>query len=51
MCNCDVDKVINNCKINFQKKNKMHKECNKKFSELESISNVFELIDFLEKLS
>jgi len=51
MCNCDVDKAINNCKINFQKKNKMHKECNKKFSELESISNVFELIEFLEKLS
>lgn len=48
--NSYLEKGINNCKINFQKKNTLHIEQNAKFSNLESVSNIHILIEELISL-
>jgi len=50
VCSEKIEDAINNCKINFQQKNLSHRENKTKFSNLESISNVFSLVEYLEKL-
>jgi hypothetical protein len=50
VCSEKIEDAINNCKINFQRKNLSHIENKSKFSNLESVSNVFSLVEYLEKL-